>query len=107
MNSIQLNVTGMKCSGCVNTVENILKNSDGVKNVSVNLLTESAYFEINKKVPNIDEVLEKLKQSGFPAKIYINDFSEKVNKVQLEKKRNGLINGKNLILHFYFYCFQV
>ena len=48
MNSIQLNITGMKCGGCVNTVENILKNSDGVQNVSVNLLTESAYFEINK-----------------------------------------------------------
>ena len=47
MNSIQLNITGMKCGGCVNTVENILKNSDGVENVSVNLLTESAYFEIN------------------------------------------------------------
>ena len=43
----------MKCGGCVNTVENILKNSDGVENVSVNLLTESAYFEINKTVPNI------------------------------------------------------
>ena len=46
----------MKCSGCVNTVENILKNSDGVENISVNLLTESAYFEINKNVPNIDPV---------------------------------------------------
>ena len=77
----------MKCGGCVNTVENILKNSDGVQNVSVNLLTESAYFEINKTVPNIDQVLENLKQSGFPAKIYINDFSKKVNKVQLEKKK--------------------
>jgi Cu2+-exporting ATPase len=107
MNSVQLNIKGMKCGGCVNTVENILKNSDGVENVSVNLLTESAYFDINKTVPNIDQVLENLKQNGFPSKIYINDFSKKVNKVQLEKKkRNGLINGKNLILHFYFYCFQ-
>ena len=85
----------MKCGGCVNTVENILKNSDGVENISVNLLTESAYFEINNSVSNIDQVLENLEQSGFPSKIYINDFSKKVNKVQLEKKRSGLINGKN------------
>ncbi len=96
MNSIQLNITGMKCGGCVNTVENILKNSDGVENVSVNLLTESAYFEINAKVPNIDQVLEKLKQSGFPAKIYINDFSKKVNKVQLEKKKKWINQWKQL-----------
>ncbi len=96
MNSIQLNITGMKCGGCVNTVENILNNSDGVENVSVNLLTESAYFEINEKVPNIDQVLEKLKQSGFPAKIYINDFSKKVNKVQLEKKKKWINQWKKL-----------
>ena len=95
MNSVQLNIAGMKCGGCVNTVENILKNSDGVENVSVNLLTESAYFEVNNSVSNIDQVLENLEQSGFPSKIYINDFSKKVNKVQLEKKRSGLINGKN------------
>ena len=46
MESIQLSVTGMKCGGCVSTVEKILNNSDGIENVSVNLLTESAYFEI-------------------------------------------------------------
>jgi len=96
MNSIQLNITGMKCGGCVNTVENILKNSDGVENVSVNLLTESAYFDINKTVPNIDQVLENLKQSGFPSKIYINDFSKKVNKVQLEKKKKWINQWKKL-----------
>ena len=44
--------------GCVNTVENILKNSDGIENVSVNLLTESAYFEINKPYIKIDTVLK-------------------------------------------------
>ena len=45
MESIQLNISGMKCGGCVSTVEKILNNSDGIENVSVNLLTESAYFE--------------------------------------------------------------
>ena len=106
MESIQLNITGMKCGGCVNTVENILKNSEGVENVSVNLLTESAYFEINKKYIEIDQVLENLKENGFPAKIYINDFSKKINKTELEKKRNGISNGKNLTSHFYFSFFQ-
>ena len=49
MESIQLSVKGMKCGGCVSTVEYILNNSDGIENVSVNLLTESAYFEITQK----------------------------------------------------------
>ena len=96
MKSIQINITGMKCGGCVNTVENILKNSDGVENVSVNLLTERAYFEINKNVLNIDQILENLNKSGFPSKIYINDFSKKVNKVQLEKKKKWINQWKKL-----------
>ena len=96
MKSIQISITGMKCGGCVSTVENILKNSDGIENVSVNLLTESAYFEINKTVQNVDQVLENLKKNGFPSKIYINDFSEKVNKTQLEKKKRWFNQWKKL-----------
>ncbi len=88
MKSIQLSITGMKCGGCVNTVEKILNNSDGIENVSVNLLTESAYFEISHKHTAIETVLESLKQNGFPSKIYINDFSKIINKADLKKKKN-------------------
>ena len=87
MESIQLSIEGMKCGGCVSTVEKILKNSDGIKNVSVNLLTESAYFEVTQKHIEIETVLNKLKDNGFPSKIYINDFSKKINKAELEKKK--------------------
>ena len=88
MESIQLSITGMKCGGCVSTVEKILNNSEGIKNVSVNLLTESAYFEINKQHIEIETVLENLNENGFPSKIFINDFAEKINKTELEKKKN-------------------
>ena len=74
MDSIQLNISGMKCGGCVNTVENILKNSDGIENVSVNLITESAYFEFNNKYTNIDHILDILNGNGFPSKLYVNAF---------------------------------
>ena len=88
MKNIQLNIKGMKCGGCVSTVENILNNSDGVENVSVNLLTESAYFEINKSQIEIEKVLEKLNQNGFPAKIYTNNLSKKIIASEIEKKKN-------------------
>ena len=73
----------MKCGGCVSTVENILNSSDGVENVSVNLLTESAYFEINNNFVKLEKVLENLEKKGFPAKIYSNDLSKKINKAEL------------------------
>ncbi len=96
MKSIQLNITGMKCGGCVSTVENILKNSDGIENISVNLLTESAYFEVENTFFNIDKVLDNLNKNGFPAKIYINDFSKKVNKGELKKKKDWINQWKKL-----------
>jgi len=96
MESIQLSVTGMKCGGCVSTVEKLLNNSDGIENVSVNLLTESAYFEITQKHIEIETVLENLKENGFPSKIYINDFSKKINKAELEKKKNWNYRWKKL-----------
>ena len=77
----------MKCGGCVSTVEKILKNFDGIENVSVNLLTESAYFEVNQAYIGIETVLESLKENGFPSKVYVNDFSKKINKEELEKKK--------------------
>jgi len=96
MKSIQLSVTGMKCGGCVSTVEKILNNSDGIENVSVNLLTESAYFEITQKHTQIETVLEHLKENGFPSEIYINDFSKKINKAELEKKKKWNNQWKKL-----------
>ncbi|MDC3148694.1 cation-translocating P-type ATPase [Prochlorococcus sp. AH-716-I05] len=96
MESIQLSITGMKCGGCVSTVEKILKNSDGIENVSVNLLTESAYFEITQKQIELEAVLENLKENGFPSKIYINDFSKKINKAELEKKKSWNNQWKKL-----------
>ncbi|MBO6971176.1 MAG: cation-translocating P-type ATPase [Prochlorococcus marinus CUG1431] len=96
MENIQLSITGMKCGGCVNTVEKILKNSEGIENVSVNLLTESAYFEISQKHIEIETVLENLKENGFPSKIYINDFSKKINKAELEKKKKWNNQWKKL-----------
>ncbi len=96
MESIQLSITGMKCGGCVSTVEKLLNNSDGIENVSVNLLTESAYFEICRKNIKIETVLANLKENGFPSKIYINDFSKKINKAELEKKKKWKNQWKKL-----------
>ena len=100
MKGIQLNISGMKCGGCVQTVEKILTNSDGVKDVSVNLLTESAYFNLKNNQTNIDEILEDLKSNGFPSKIYNNAFTERVNKKELEKKTKWIEKWKNLNFAF-------
>ncbi|WP_088893258.1 heavy metal translocating P-type ATPase [Leptolyngbya ohadii] len=61
-----LDVSGMKCAGCVRTVENTLKSEAGVKNAIVNLVTEVAVVECD---PGVDSVAlaDKLTQAGFPS----------------------------------------
>ncbi len=107
MKSMQLKITGMKCGGCVQTVENILNNIEGTKNVSVNLLTESAYFDIKNKQFNIDGLLNDLQENGFPSKIYIDDFAEKINKSELEKKTKWINKWKKLNFAFILLLFSV
>ena len=107
MESIQLSITGMKCGGCVSTVEKILNNSDGIENVSVNLLTESAYLEITQKHIEIEAVLKNLEENGFPSKIYINDFSKKINKSELEKKKQWNNQWKKLTFALLLLLFSV
>ena len=100
MKTIQLNVSGMKCGGCVQTVERILKNSDGVENVSVNLLSESAYFNLQNNHSNLEDILDNLRSNGFPSKIYNNVFSERINKAELEKKTKWFDKWKKLNFAF-------
>ncbi|MBK16804.1 MAG: heavy metal translocating P-type ATPase [Prochlorococcus sp. SP3034] len=107
MKSIQLNISGMKCGGCVETVEKILKNSDGTENVSVNLITESAYFDIKNNQINIEDIIKNLDRNGFPSKIYSNDFSEKINKAALLKKNLWFKEWKKLNFAFILLLFSV
>ena len=106
MKSIQLTISGMKCGGCVQTVERILNDSEGTKNVSVNLLTESAYFDIKNNNLDIKEILDNLSNHGFPSKIYVNDFAAKVNKAELDKKEIWVNKWKKLNFALFFYLFQ-
>ena len=108
MKSIQLNISGMKCGGCVQTVEEILNNFEGTTNVSVNLLTKSAYFDIqNNQIDDIDKIIEYLNTNGFPSKIYINDFSKKVNKAELQRKNRWFNEWKKLNFAFILLFFSV
>ena len=43
--TVVLNVSGMKCAGCVRAVENRLTNLEGVLSATVNLVTEVAVVE--------------------------------------------------------------
>lgn len=66
--SFVLDVTGMKCAGCVRAVEKQLTAYEGVVAATVNLVTEVALVEAIAEPPlDPNELAEHLTQGGFPS----------------------------------------
>ncbi|NMF83984.1 copper-translocating P-type ATPase [Nodosilinea sp. P-1105] len=62
-----LNVSGMKCAGCVRAVENHLAGVEGVRSATVNLITEVAVVEAEAGQVTADELAAQVAQAGFTA----------------------------------------
>ncbi len=79
-----LDVQGMKCAGCVSTVERQLTQNSGVVSACVNLVTEVAVvkYQVGEIAP--ETLAEKLSDRGFPAQLRSssNSQKERINIVQ-------------------------
>ena len=63
-----LDVDGMKCGGCVRSVERTLLDQPGVCEASVNLVTRSAWLRFEEDaVADLAGVVEALTARGFSA----------------------------------------
>ncbi len=65
--SFLLAVEGMKCGGCVRAVEQRLAQQPGVRHVSVNLLTRTAWLELANASVDLNPLLASLESLGFSA----------------------------------------
>ena len=87
LETITLDVSGMKCAGCVKTVENALAQQPGVMSATVNLVTELATVEC-KSVIDPALLAEKLTEAGFPSQPrYPEGALEKTGFVDLAERR--------------------
>ncbi len=85
--TITLDVSGMKCAGCVKAVENALAQQPGVMSATVNLVTELATVECESV---IDPALlaEKLTAAGFPSQPrYAEGALEDAGLIDLAERR--------------------
>ncbi|EFC46919.1 predicted protein, partial [Naegleria gruberi] len=64
---LDLNVTGMHCSSCVSKVEGTLKKVNGIKKVSVSLMTNSATVDYDPALLTSQEIIEEIESIGFQA----------------------------------------
>lgn len=82
---LKFNVTGMTCSACQARVEKTVENLDGVREVSVNLLTNSMQAEVDENVINEDTIIESVIKAGYGASVQNTD-----NKSVTAKKNDSV-----------------
>jgi len=76
----------MKCGGCVSAVEKRLRAQPGVQEASVNLLSRSAWVELEPPA-TAESLLESLAALGFPG--HLRDPADELERLQQARQAQG------------------
>jgi copper chaperone CopZ/cbb3-type cytochrome oxidase subunit 3 len=66
-NILTLNITGMTCQNCANTIENALKNQAGVKDAIVNFASKKAKVSFDSNEIDASKVISEVSEVGYSA----------------------------------------
>lgn len=69
MATIQLNIGGMTCGGCVNSVTRVLEALDGVATAQVDLASARAEVAYDPAKTSTDALIEAVEDAGFDASL--------------------------------------
>lgn len=69
MQTINLNIDGMTCGGCVKSVTRLLEGIHGVSKVEVSLENKTAQIEFDESQTNIDTFIHAIEEGGFEASL--------------------------------------
>ena len=76
----------MKCGACIQAVEKILRNHSNVNNASVNLVTKTAFIEVQDPNQSITDLIKTLTSKGFPSRE--RDYQTNSNSIELDTQGN-------------------
>ncbi len=100
---IPLDVSGMKCAGCVKVVESELTKFPGVNSATVNLITSLAVVECESTNINPQSLADVLTNIGFPSQIRsensdLNNFTENKEDTEFKQMNQQLIIAAFLLI---------
>ncbi|BFZ14956.1 hypothetical protein BsWGS_17994 [Bradybaena similaris] len=71
--TVELTITGMTCSSCVNHIESTIKKRKGIISASVALATNTGKFTFNSEITGPRDIIEAIKGMGFDAHLKSDD----------------------------------
>ena len=96
--SLLLAVEGMKCGGCVRAVEQRLTQQDGVRQASVNLLTRTAWVDLDRAEERLPALLRSLEELGFQAQPRDEDDDQLPSQRERLKERHWWQRWRQLVV---------
>ena len=60
-----INIGGMGCAGCANTIQEALESMEGVVETAVNLESDTAMVTYNPEVVTADDFKQAVKEAGY------------------------------------------
>lgn len=104
MKKVKFAIQGMTCSSCASHIDKAVCKLDGVKNVNVNLLSNSMTLEYDEKKLTPNDISKAVKDAGYGATLWGNTI-EKGNNVQEDTiqfmKKRVIISFAFLIILMY------
>ncbi len=77
-------ITGMSCAACSARVDKAVRSIKGVKEVNVNLLTNSMIVSYDEKQTNSKSIIKAVEKSGYGASLVNDSDQEIISKAELE-----------------------
>ena len=86
----KFDVTGMTCSACSSRVEKCVQKLDGIKDVSVNLLTNSMQVEFDENALNDENIIDAVTSAGYGATVQGENTNKTISSNSNEPKKNAI-----------------
>lgn len=95
LQALDLQVSGMTCSGCAGRVEKALSAVEGVQSATVNLATEKAHIEaLSGQTLSSDILISAVTEAGYQAS-YVDDYAPVEPQVN---RREAILLGLSVLL---------
>lgn len=84
LKQIELDIVGMNCSGCANSINSYVSKLEGVKNVNVSFSSETAKIDYEENLITIPKIISSIKSLGFD----VVEDEENTEETKKEKLKN-------------------
>ncbi len=98
MKILSLNITGMTCASCVNTIETALNKKNGITESVVNLATEKARITFDPKFITEDQIIKTINNIGYNAKKISSYRTTSEDRESLERAKELRIQQLRLLV---------